>query len=365
MSGGGRTDDAVATLHRRRALAGMGAAGAMAWATPTVLTVEAAAAATPPPTPGLTAGWLAQHTLAGSCSGITFAYQPYTPNGTATSWSALPRSCGSLLVRTLYGIGSNGSGTTIAVGDQNFRVRWTGCGASMANDSQAFSGSLNTYNDIAASGTTWVAVGNSGRIRRSTDDGVTFGGTTSQPAGVPALTFVAHDHGTWIAGGGTIGLVWRSTDGGATWASVSIGTTSAIFADATFTSGTGRWLVCGTLGEIWSSTDDGLTWALAFDSGADSWTGIDADGSVVVACAAGLGRLARSTDGGLSFTTSTLGGGTPAFNDIKAGPDQEWMAVGLANQVWWSDDGGATWSAASGLPSLRTWNAVTHCDVAD
>ncbi|MCB1250218.1 MAG: hypothetical protein R2699_13715 [Acidimicrobiales bacterium] len=358
-------DGTRAAWSRRRALGVLGAVGGAAWVAPQVLSIDAAAAASPPPTPGLQPGWLAQHTLAGSCSGITANYQPYTPNSTATSWSTLPRSCGSLLVRTMYGIGSNGSGTVIAVGDQNFRVRWTGSGATMANDSQAFGGSLNTYNDISASGTTWVAVGNSGRIRRSTDDGVTFSSPSSQPGGAPALTFIRHAHGTWLCGGGTIGLLWRSTDGGATWTSVSIGGTSAIWQDVCYVRSTSTWLVCGTLGEIWASVDDGLTWTLRHDSGADSWTGIDANHGIVVACAAGLGRLVRSTDGGATFSVTTIGGGSPAFNDIKAGPDDEWMVVGLANEIWWSDDNAGTWTAASGLPSLRTWNAVTHAASAD
>lgn len=265
----------------------------------------------------------------------------------------------------MYGIGSNGSGTIIAVGDQNFRVRWTGCGSSMTNDSQPFGGSLNTYNDIAANGTNWVAVGNIGRIQRSGDDGVTFAAPTSQPSGSPALQFVAHHNGTWIAGGGTIGLLWRSTDNGANWSSVGPASTSAIFNDVTYSTAQARWLASGTLGEIWESTDDGLSWSLNVDTGADSWAGIDANGSTVIAVAAGLGRLARSTDGGLTWSTSAIGGGTPAFTSVKAGPDAEWMAVGLANEVWWSDDDGATWSAASGLPSLRTWQDVTHCSIAD
>ena len=168
-----------------------------------------------------------------------------------------------------------------------------------------------------------------------------------------------------MCGGGTIGLLWRSTDGGATWTSVSIGGTSAIWQDVCYVRSTSTWLVCGTLGEIWASVDDGLTWTLRHDSGADSWTGIDANHGIVVACAAGLGRLVRSTDSGATFSVTTIGGGTPAFNDIKAGPDDEWMVVGLANEIWWSDDNAGTWTAASGLPSLRTWNAVTHAASAD
>ena len=358
-------DDAepAAGTTRRQLLGRMAVATGVAWTAPQILSMEAASAATP--TPGLTAGWAAQHSIAGSCSGITASYQPYTPNSSATSWSPLPRSCGSLLVRTLYGLGSNGTGTIIAVGDQSFRVRWTSSGGTMSQDSQGLPGSFGVYRDIAASGTAWVAVGDSGAIARSTDDGVTFSGTTSQPAGAPGLSFVATSgSGTWLAGGGTIGLLWRSTDGGATWSDVSIGSTSAIFQGATYVASASRWLAAGTLGEIWQSDDDGVTWALNIDTGSDSWAGIAARGSTVVAVAAGLGRIARSTNAAGSWTTTTIGGGTPAFTNVAAGPDQEWMAVGLANQVLWSDDDGASWSAASGLPSLRTWEDVVHADVA-
>jgi len=349
-----------------RTIAGAGGIGAVAWSAPAILSSDAAAAQTVPQ-PDLTGSWFAQHTLAGSqCPPFTNGAQaPFTPNATATSWSRLAIA-GNCLVWTAFGIGSNGTGTVIAVGDQNFRARWTGCGASATDNGQPFSGSLNTYNDIAANGANWVAVGNQGRIRRSSDDGVNFGNTSSQPGGAPALTFISHDHATWIAGGGTIGLVWRSTDNGANWANVSVSPTSSILQGATYSPISNDWFVCGTVGEIWRSIDDGLTWSLHHDSGADSWTEIDAnDSGTVIACAAGLGRLSRSINGGATFSEFTIGGGTPAFNAIKAGLDVQWMAVGLANQIWYSLDDGATWTAASGLPSLRTWNDVTQCDVAD
>lgn len=356
-------------LTRSRAvLAGV----VLALAVPALLTSGSAGAAS-----AVSSGWRAQHTLAGSqCAPFTNGAQaPYRPtNGTATSWSKLGMKS-NCLVWTAYGIGSNGLGTVIAVGDQNFRARWTSGGTSATHNSQPFSGSLNTYNDVAANGTNWVAVGNIGRIRYSADDGVSWS-SASTPGGVPALSFVAQHHGTWIAGGGTAKLLWRSTDNGRTWSNVSVPGSGHAFGDlVTFTGATydvvsGKWFASGWYGEIWTSSNDGQSWTLSWDNASDDfWTDIDAaaDGTVI-ASSAGWGKIARTTNGGTGWTPFNIGPGLlkdASFNGIKAGPDGEWMAVGLANRVYYSLDKGVTWTPSSGLPSLRTWNDVTHVSVAD
>lgn len=320
----------------------------------------------------LSSGWLAQHTLAGSqCWILTSGAQaPYSPNGTASSWSkkSMKENC---LVWTAYGIGSNGQGTVISVGDQNMRGRWTNYGNTAAQNSQAFRGSLNTYNDVAANGTTWVAVGNIGRIQRSNDDGVTFSSAASTPGGVPALSFVAQHHGTWIVGGGSSQLLWRSTDGGSSWSNVSPPAVPngapTEFQSAVYNPVYGRWFAAGSQGQIWQSSNDGASWTLNVDATDDSWINrIDVGPTgTMIAVTAGFGISARSTDGGATWNWTNIDGPSlPAFRTVKAGPAGEWIAAGLANRVYYSLDDGVTWNKATGLPSLRTWEDLTYAYVA-
>jgi len=319
----------------------------------------------------LSGGWRAQHTLAGSqCWPFTGGAQaPYAPNGTGTAWSKQSMSS-NCLVWTSYGIGSNGLGTVISVGDQNFRARWTGGGSAPSQNSQAFSGSLNTYADIAANGTNWAAVGNIGRIRYSANDGVSFS-AASTPGGVPALEFVSQHHGTWITGGGNARLLWRSTDNGRRWSDVSVSPaiqSTMIFQGATYDSASATWIAVGSYGEIWKSTNDGATWSIAYHLVSnDFFTDVDAstDGTII-ASTASWGRMGKSTNGGASWTFFNIGGiALPAWNAIKAGPTGEWIVAGLANRVYFSLDNGVNWAPASGLPSTRTWNDLTHASVAD
>ncbi len=340
----------------------LGFAAALAGAVSLLLSVAPAQAAT-----SLSPGWLAQHTLAGSqCWILTNGAQaPYAPNATASSWSKKPMAS-NCLVWTAYGIGSNGLGTVLSVGDQNMRGRWTNYGNSAAQNSQAFTGSLNTYNDVAADGTTWVAVGNMGRIQRSTNDGVDFA-AASTPNNVAALGFVEQHHHTWITGGGSTHLLWRSTNGGASWTDVSPPSRNnddvqTTFQGATYDAVHGRWLAVGSMGEIWQSVDDGASWTLNFDSDANEWfSDVDAGptGTVLVATA-GWGRYYRSTDATSWFGSNFDVANLPAFRAVKAGPSGEWIIGGLNNRMYYSLNDGVTWVGATGLPSTRTWEDITY-----
>ena len=104
---------------------------------------------------------------------------------------------------------------------------------------------------------TWVAVGNSGTMRRSTDNGVTWSSVTSG-FGTNTIRAVATDkNGAWVAGGDS-GIMTHSTDNGVTWSSVTSGFgTNTIRAVATDKNGT--WVAGGDSGIMRRSTDNGAT----------------------------------------------------------------------------------------------------------
>jgi hypothetical protein len=84
------------------------------------------------------------------------------------------------------------------------------------------SGVSTSMNSVMANGTTWVAVGSSGIIYYSGDDGVTFNSVTSGTTW--DLQDVAYGNGFWIAAGhnpSTLdGVVLKSTNG-TTWTTVT------------------------------------------------------------------------------------------------------------------------------------------------
>jgi hypothetical protein len=58
---------------------------------------------------------------------------------------------------------------------------------------------------------------------------------------------------------GDAGTIRRSVNAGATWSTVTSGTTDDLF--AVTASPSGRWTACGAGGRILQSQDDGLTWS--------------------------------------------------------------------------------------------------------
>lgn len=137
-----------------------------------------------------------------------------------------------LITKTLYSISyqrpSNTTQVWVAVGEDGSiyqfyhasRTGWTSHDRSIATLRAILFG-------VAASGTTWIAVGANGTIVRSTNNGTTW--TIITNSIVDNLRSVTHVSGNQWAAVGESGLIVQSLDGGATWTQIPSGKTYAFY----------------------------------------------------------------------------------------------------------------------------------------
>lgn len=167
----------------------------------------------------------------------------------------------------------------------------------------------------------------------------------------------------WV--GSVSGGIWKTTDGGATWqvvddfmANLAVSTlvmnpvTPSIMYAGT---GEGFYNADGIRGAgVFKSSDGGTTWAQLASTAGANWQYVNRlafspNGSTLLA--ATRSGTWRSIDAGLSWTQvitlETLDVNFDPTNNLKA------IASGNYGRVWYSTNGGATWTPASGITSGR------------
>jgi photosystem II stability/assembly factor-like uncharacterized protein len=161
--------------------------------------------------------------------------------------------------------------------------------------------------------------------------------------------------GSTLMAGGDLGVVLRSTDGGAAWTPV-IRAMRPLFlwdwweVNGVWGAGDVRVAVGGyrrgpaeNTGLIQRSTDGGTTWAPVDTGAPEAWRAVWGDGSTLVAVGRGI---ARSMDGGATWTSVA-----PGIPDTRLeavwGSGADVLVVGERGTLLRSSDGGETWAAAS------------------
>jgi len=164
-------------------------------------------------------------------------------------------------------------------------------------------------------------------LMRSRDGGATF--ATVVPDFFESVVF---DGATMYAG--SVGTVYATTNGGASWASSRID-------NSTLTLCAGNGVVYAAGSQLSRSIDGGRTWRAVSDRAGY----IACDGDRVWNYD---GELQRSDDRGDHWATvsTTLGGG-----GLVADPANHRLYLTALNALRVSDDGGATWRDAGGLPA--------------
>ncbi|MBI4472722.1 MAG: hypothetical protein HY646_08645, partial [Acidobacteria bacterium] len=204
---------------------------------------------------------------------------------------------------------------------------------------------------ISRSSWSWIGPGNIGGRVRS----IVIHPTT------PATMFL----------GSVSGGIWKTTNAGASWQVVNDFITnlavSTLLMDPTNPSvlyagtGEGFYNADGIRGAgVFKSTDGGTTWSQLSSTANSSWYYVNRlaaspDGTVLLA--ATRSGIWRSTDGGITWSRVST---ATDILDLEFNPvDGNYaIASGYAGRALYSTNGGATWSPASGIPTLSFFGRV-------
>jgi photosystem II stability/assembly factor-like uncharacterized protein len=198
------------------------------------------------------------------------------------------------------------SSTILALTAKSPALRSTDAGRSFVPADMEADASLKRA--VALSPSEWVAVGDGGRVYRSSDDGKSFQRVASgTDANLRALAYDAARHTLWAVGDG--GAVLRSTDQGVTWVRIAVPTTENLFVVGLHPTGDAVWLG-GNRGITLRSSDHGEHFAIVVSGSTQTIRVIAFDpvSKEFVIAGAG-GTLLRTVDGArLATVVSTFDG---------------------------------------------------------
>lgn len=241
-------------------------------------------------------------------------------------------------------------------------------------------GTIQGVQAITKSGNVYFAVGNSGKIIRSTDGGITWT-LFEQSASVYWQDVETSGAKVYVIG--EAGTVRQSTDGGATFSQLSLSVTENLYdMDTGVNTGYmvgagGRILYYGSAANIWHTPTsptslalfgvhdrgDGTGWIVGAEgvllytgNSGITWTNkgkaADTDLNAVWFSSASVGyvvgkngTIRKTADGGVSWTTINVTGlSTQTLFDIEAVGDD--LVIAGDKVIVRSQDGGATWSVS-------------------
>lgn len=190
----------------------------------------------------------------------------------------------------------------------------------------------------------WIAIGISGRVVRSTDDGETF--TAQTPiTGTPHLTAIATDrNGVWVLVGES-GNVHRSTDNGATWVKLTLPGVTTEKMNGIGCDKNGVWLIAGD-SKVYRSTDNGATWAALTglpQVGPYLAIGTDDANTFMLSRDSNSANVMRSVDRGATFV---MAGSVSVYRTIAYAYDKLkdiWYAAAKEDGIFQSRNAGVTW----------------------
>ncbi|MBI4133053.1 hypothetical protein HY478_00405 [Candidatus Uhrbacteria bacterium] len=182
-------------------------------------------------------------------------------------------------------------------------------------------------------------------------------GWVAQTSGLPAFTSLndVQIHGSTVYAVGESGTILKTTDEGQSWISKADPDVSSML-HAIDTYGSNIWVVGYNV--RMKSTNGGDSWDVATGAGPFFSTNYDVDfvnssTGWRVGSSLGIGFISKSTDGGSSWTSQTIPDGTPSLRDIHCVNTSTCWAVGDEGTILKTSNGGSTWTAqTSGTTNL-------------
>ena len=222
------------------------------------------------------------------------------------------------------------------------------------------------FNGIAFGGSTFNVVGASGYTYRSTNNGSSWSRvsppSTNLQNGPNGYSYyynrnlygVSFGNNTFVAVG-DVGKIVRSTDNGANWSNVTTGRTGSsgysyylgsLYGTGTLRGvgfGNGTFVAVGDSGKILTSTNNGSSWDNETAVNSNNLYGVSFGNSTFVAVGQN-GTILRSTNNGASWSNSSPGGNT--LWAVTFG-NNIFMAVGTGGRIVKSTDNGSNWSSST------------------
>lgn len=210
----------------------------------------------------------------------------------------------------------------------------------------------------SATGQRLVAAVNGGLIYTSTDAGATW--TPRSASGSRAWAAVASSaDGSKLVGVVNGGFIYTSTDSGASWGQRHVSRAWRAVAS----SADGNRLVAAVNGEfLHVSANGGVSWTAVLTDAGRSWTGVasSSDGLRLAACV-NNGYIHTSSNAGSSWQVRMNSGSRPWSALACSADGQRLAAAETGGQIYLSPDGGASWYAAPPF-ALVNWTALACSD---
>jgi photosystem II stability/assembly factor-like uncharacterized protein len=201
-------------------------------------------------------------------------------------------------------------------------------------------------------------------LRRTTNGGLTWSTVDTLPLYWTELKFVGDNVG-YAVGGTTPDfnpIVRKTTDGGASWTTNWIGSGGSELEGVSFVDAQRGWIISYYRGLVYRTTDGGTNWVLQDSTGhgyGDGWVPmrdicfVTADSGWAVGGISGLPAIARTTNGGTSWTYVRPPIGS-SFREVAMRNSRLGWCAGMNNDIRHiarTTDGGETWSAQDFSPA--------------
>lgn len=204
----------------------------------------------------------------------------------------------------------------------------------------------------------WACDNDSGFVVRTTNGGQTWQGTRVTATGYCHLEYIQFLNTTTGYCSGPCG-VFKSTDGGASWAALNLGVPDSLVWGGWFKSTTEGWVTGGGCGHnnFYHTTDGGSSWSRYQDTVIKRSNLSDplwqADMSAGEVYAIGNGTLWKSTDDGANWAVESYTGTTSPWHEEIARYGSTFLVACAGSNckldytsggMRWSHDDGATWN---------------------